>query len=125
MSGQWMKVEGNVEIVVPDVGIVTFAVVKTIAYEAILGWDQLRQHGWSFGTKTSVLEWGAVQLPVLLTVVDNEAASAGCLNNILQRHRTIFGEPGKLPEADLPPVRIETEPGKLVTQHPYRTALAK
>jgi hypothetical protein len=74
-----------------------------------------------------MMEWGAAQLPVLSMVVDNEAESvdAGCLNDILQRHRSVFGEPGKLPEADLPPVRIETEPGKLVTQRPYRTALAK
>ena len=60
-----MKVEGNMEIVVPDVGIVTFVVVKTMAHEAILGWDQLHRHCWSFGMKTSVMEWGAAQLPVL------------------------------------------------------------
>ena len=122
-----MKVEGNMEIVVPEVGIVTFVVVKTMTHEAILGCDQLHRHSWSFGTKTSMMEWGAAQLPVLLTVVDNEAASvdAGCLNDILQRHRAVFGEPGKLLVADLPPVCIETEPRKLVTQCPYQTIPAK
>ncbi len=58
---------------------------------------------------------------------DEEVAcvDSGILHDVLTKHRKVFGEPGRLPAADLLPITIDTEPGKLVAQRPYRAALAK
>ena len=36
LSGEWLDVEGCLDIVVLDVGLAQFVVVKTLAHEAIL-----------------------------------------------------------------------------------------
>ncbi len=57
----------------------------------------------------------------------NELAcvDAGMLNDVLAKHRKVFGETGRLPAADLPPITIDTVPGKIVAQRSYRVALVK
>ena len=50
---------------------------------------------------------------------------AGFLMPVLVKHRNVLGEPSKLPAGNLPKVKTETEPGALVAQHPYQTALSK
>ena len=44
---------------------------------------------------------------------------AGFLTPVLAKHRYVFGEPGKLPMANVPKAKIETEPGAFVTQCLY------
>jgi hypothetical protein len=73
------------------------------------------------------MKWGAVYFPIASSSNEYEAATidAGCLTDVLLKYKRVFGETGKLPVADLPPVTITTEPGALVAQRPYRTTLTK
>ena len=130
LSGDQLSIEGELEVAIPGVGVTRFIVVKNMKHECILGWDQMSRYGWAFDSQHDVMRWGGR----LFTTETNggsvntyEAAliDAGFLNPILAKHRKVFGEPGKLPAADLPKVKIETEPGALVALRPYRTALTK
>ena len=69
---------------VADIGVVTFVVVKNMAHEAIIGWDQLYRHGWSYHTEDDTMQWGTTRLPVLDVVTSYEMAAveSGCLNDV-------------------------------------------
>ena len=45
LSGDQLNVEGSLEIDIPDIKVVTFEVVRNMAHEAILRWDQMSKHG--------------------------------------------------------------------------------
>ena len=127
LSGDRLNVEGCLEALVPEVGLVKFVVVKNMAHEAILGWDQMSRYGWSLDSTNEMMKWGSTYFSIVSPTDAYEAAviDAGCLTDIISKHRKVFGEAGKLPVADLPQVTITTEAGALVAQRPYRTALAK
>jgi hypothetical protein len=129
LSGQVLKVEGEIELEIPRVGIVTFCVAKGISHEVILGWDSLHKYGWSIvdGDDVTTMAWGGETFPMAYDRLSDGVAciDTGFLREITQKYKTVFGEPGKLPKADLPALEIETEPGKVVWQRPYRTALHK
>lgn len=133
LSGDRLNTEGALEVAIPGVGVVRFIVVQTMSHECILGWDQLHRHGWAFDSNKAVMRWGGRLFctDYFEHVVDGsgkyEAAfvDADFLTPLLAKHHKVFGEPGKLPIANLPKVQIETEPGVVVAQRPYRTALAK
>ncbi len=131
LSGDQLSIEGQLEVAVGDVGVVSFIVVREMKHECILGWDQMSKHGWAFDSTQEVMRWGgrlfATINPNGGSVANYEAAmvDAGFLTPVLAKHRKVFGEPGELPAADLPQVKIETEPGTIVAQRPYRTALTK
>lgn len=122
LSGDRLTIEGELEVTVSGVGIVRFVVVKTMNHECILGWDQMSRYGWAFDSNLEVMRWGG-QLFALTnggSANSYEAAliDAGFLTPILAKHRKVFGEPGQLPSADLPKVKIETEPGVVIAQRP-------
>ena len=69
------------------------------------------------------MQWGTTSLPILDVVTSYEtvAVKSSCLNDVLKKYQSVFGEPGKLPEADLRQITITTELRALVAQRPYRT----
>jgi hypothetical protein len=93
----------------------------------ILGWDQLHRYGWSFlddGVK-ALLTWGDRRHEIISTSHPSVASIDDALYSpLFRRHARVFGEPGKLPAANLPELKIVTE-GRVVSQRPYRTALTK
>ena len=98
-----------------------------MALEVILGLDQMSKHGLSLITDNHVMRWGSTLFAMSEESDDYEAAliDADFLTPVLAKHRKAFDKPGKLPVANLPKVKIETEPGVLVGQCPYQTALLK
>ena len=130
LSGDQLSIEGQLEVAIPDVGVARFIVVKTMNHDCILGWDQMSRYGWAFDSSHGVMRWGG---RLFATETNGGSANnyeaaiidAGFLTPTLAKHRKVFGEPGKLPAANLPKVKIQTEQGALVAQCPYRTALVK
>ncbi len=109
-----------------------FIVVKYMTQGCFIGWDKLRRHGWDIDTRNRLMRWGGMLYKYNDNIhayeeCDEEediACDSGRLDDVLTKHRKGFGEPGRLPAADLPPITIDTEPGKIVAQQPYRAALA-
>ena len=64
LSGDQLNVEGSLEIAVLDIGVVTFVVIRNMAHEAILGWDQMLKHQWSVDTNNHVMWWGSRLFPM-------------------------------------------------------------
>ena len=127
VTGDKMAIEGELEVHVPQVGVVKFIVVKTMAHEAILGWDMMSLYGCEINAGQHILKWGQAYFSTDTTSHGSEVAGidAGFLTEVVNRHSRVFGELGSLPQADLPAVSMITEPGKVVAQKPYRTALNK
>ena len=76
------------DITLMDIAVVTFVVVKNMAHDAIIGWDQLYQHGWSYHAKDDTMQWGTTCLPVLDVVTSYETAAveSGCLNDVFRKY---------------------------------------
>ena len=75
---------------------------------------------WSFDSTNEIMKWGSACFPIVTRMDNYEAAAidAGCLMEVMSKYWKVFGELGKLPVADLPQIKITTEPGALAMQHP-------
>ncbi|MCP3853540.1 MAG: hypothetical protein GY698_02245, partial [Actinomycetia bacterium] len=131
LSGHTLDIEGVLHLDIEDVGDVEFVVVKSFKHEGIIGWDMLHKHGWCLDTRTQAMRWGAKLFKIddgiagYMHGVDSASSDASFLKDVVNKHRRIFGIPGQLKVAKLPPFQIETEPGKVVHKRAYRTPLAK
>ena len=131
LSGHPLEVEGIIELEVPHVDPISCTVVRNMGHEAIIGWDQLHRHGWAMEDSHSecTLRWGQAifRIDHFQYVPSTEIAlmEAGCLTDVLIKHRAAFGEPGKLPAAALPAFTIKTEDGVIVAQRSNRAPLLK
>ena len=95
---------------ITDVGVARFIVIKTMNHECILGWDQMSRYGWAFDSRHDVTRWGGRLFATKTnggSANNYEAAliDACFLTPVLVKHWKVFGEPGKLPAADLPKVK--------------------
>jgi len=135
LSGSQLNIEGKIELNVEGVGSVSFVVVKDMKHECILGWDQMRRHGWALDSRNGVMRLGGKLYHVeggspfsdegCLEAAETTMVDAGYLNEVLAKHQGVFGDPSVLPAARLGWAHIKTEPGKVVALRPYRAALNK
>ena len=94
LSGERLDIESCLDIVVMDLGLTQFVVVKTMAHKAFLRWDQMARRGRSLDSNAGVLKSGSTLLPVVTPIGEFEAAiiNAGCLTHIFTKYWEIFGE---------------------------------
>ncbi len=55
VTGNAMLTEGEIELCVDKVGPVRFIVVKNMTQGCLIGWDQLKCHGWDIDTRNGVI----------------------------------------------------------------------
>ena len=125
VTGESLYVLGKVEFT-SQIGPIEFVVVKDLPHEVILGYDQLCRHGFVLGP--DVLQLGGISLKVIDMHTQGSlycsSVSPNCVGQVVAEFRHLFGA-GALPSANLPEMTIETQPGAVVCQRPYRTALSK
>jgi len=117
---------GLLEAKVSEVGLVNFYVVQGLSnHHCILGWDALHQYG--FTLSRDGLKWGHATFPLVpyeYPELASIAAPLSPLQEVLHKHRGVFGEPNQLRKADMPPMGIITT-GEPIHQRAYRSPLSK
>ena len=125
LTGNLLETLGSLEIMIDGVGIVEFIVVKCMPHSCIIGYDQLVKFGYVL--KPDTLHWGSSEYKVMDCAVPaiQEVGELDVIHKVVHKYSDLFKAGEFLPVAKLPPLSIVTEPGRVVYQKPYRTALHK
>ena len=129
ITGHGLEVVGRVELLVQPVGLVMFHVVQAMSHESLVGFDQLRRHGYTL-TDTPVCKfvWGRAEYPLDSTPTDwSEAGNVeeGPVHRVVREHHDLFSEEGVLRQSTLPGIQIETEPGVVIHSRTYSRTSTK
>ena len=126
-TGHSLGIMGTLEVKVSGVGVISFHVMKEPTnHQCIIGWDMLQKHG--FQIDSSNLLWGQQVFPYQKftshAVAPIDPSNQSALDKLLAKYKDVFGEPGTLKQAKVPPLEIITT-GPPRNQRPYRTPLSK
>ena len=125
-TGHGLEICGQFETKVGGVGAVSFYVVRNLSnHHCLIGWDALHRHG--FKLTTDELRWGESEFQLVSydrPVVAHLDLQLNSLQKVLDKHRSVFGQPDQLKEAKVPPMEIKTTADP-IHQRPYRSPLAK
>ena len=136
-TGHGLCILGQLETKVGDIGIVSFYVVRNLSnHNCIIGWDILQQYG--FELNSNELIWGETTYQLVPYSTTETVATVkpttetvatvkpqpDPIQTVIDKYRTVFGEPDKLKPANVTPMDIKTT-GEPIYQRPYRAALSK